>query len=79
MPSLACASDNFVILTGLDLRFWLYRRATNEVLGLEADITILFLAPLFTLLLCIIIQVDCTVDMDMDSDTSIVFKVPAIC
>ena len=79
MPSLSCASDNFVILTGLDFRFWLYRLPTNKVLGLEADVTILFLAPLFTSLLCIIVQVDCTVDMDMDSDSSIVSKVPAIC
>ena len=68
MPSLACASDNFVILTGLDLR--LYRRATDEVLGLEADVTRMFLAPVFTLVLCIIVQVDCS--MDMDYETSIV-------
>ena len=68
MPSLACASDNFVILTGLDLR--LYRRATDEVLGLEGDVTRMFLAPVFTSVLCIIVQVDCS--MDMDYETSIV-------
>ena len=68
MPSLACASDNFVILTGLDLR--LYRRATDEVLGLEADVTRMFLAPVFTSVLCIIVQVDCSIDMDYE--TSIV-------